>query len=451
MLAFSRGAVGPVLSGVLVLGGAAPGCGGETDLQPGRSSTGGSARANPDPEGAGGTATGGLATSGAAGSGNVPSASGGAVTTGGVAGIGGVTGGATTGFGGTAAACSYHDMFTTTTPAVLELVVDASASMGKQAYPTDPANLATKLDEVKRILPAMLASFPSDWAVGLELSSYSGTGCYRAAQAVAIGPLAANLAAIDLALASATAQGYAPTAAAWQFGLAQAEAYNDPNYSSSPRAVVLFTDGVPTAANDGCAVSAPISQAEYDGFVAEVTLQRQTPGPVVKTFVVGIPGSNDPQGASYDPMFELSLLAIAGGTAPAGCTPFTGVPSGNRVNPRGTYCHFDMTANGDVAAGLSQALQSNRSQPVSCSFSIPPVPGGRDTRNLQVVYGSSSEQPRPLSRASGSACKDGQWYATALDASGFVTALELCPDTCQALAADPSAQIGISLGCYPLP
>jgi hypothetical protein len=63
----------------------------------------------------------------------------------------------------------------------------------------------------------------------------------------------------------------------------------------------------------------PFAEDEHDAWISQAT----TPGPAgaVKTYVIGLPGSDDPEGAVFDPLHMLSRLAVAGGTGALGCTP----------------------------------------------------------------------------------------------------------------------------------
>jgi len=100
-------------------------------------------------------------------------------------------------------------------------------------------------------------------------------------------------------------------------------------YELSPKYIVLITDGVPTIDRDGRTIHGNgISQAEGGAAAG------------IKTFVMGVVGSDNPQGAPYDPLYMLSKLAVAGGTSASGCVPSSGVPEASSVNPRGTYCHL---------------------------------------------------------------------------------------------------------------
>jgi hypothetical protein len=331
-------------------------------------------------------------------------------------------------------------------------VIDVTGSMSEDAYPNDANNNATKIAELKRVLPPVFAGFPSDWAVGIEFFNYrQGSGCYAAAQAVAIAPLSTNLNAINIAVANVTAQNYTPTYAAWLFGLQRVQAFSDPLYARSPRSIVLITDGVPTVTNDGCTVRAPIPQSEYDALINQVMANGMGSTPPIKTYVIGVLGSQDPQGATYDPMYQLSLLAIAGGTGVSGCTPVSGVPATNNVSPRGTYCHFDLTSNPDFATGLQTALASIGGGQISCTYTVPSAPtDGRvfDLKNITLTYTPSSGISRDLVKAPDASCVGGQWYVSQTDPiSGNPSELQLCPDTCAAASGDPGAQVTVTFVC----
>jgi hypothetical protein len=199
-------------------------------------------------------------------------------------------------------------------PAALEFVVDATTSMDVQIPST---NGQSKWAVLQTALPQAFAALPAGWAVGLTFYCRSGS-CYQGVEDVPIAPLDGNQqAALANAIQARNTCQYTPSQAAWTFGLDAIL-----NTASANRYVVLVTDGVPTVNSDGCTLgsgNSSISLAEYDQFIATVASLTTATGS--KTFVVGVPGSEDPQGAPYDPMHELSLLAQAGGTALAGCTP----------------------------------------------------------------------------------------------------------------------------------
>ncbi len=364
------------------------------------------------------------------------------------------TGGAGSGMGGFlggAGTCESISSQGQLVPPVLEFVVDITGSMDDDAYP-GTNNSATKWEEMQRVLPDAIGSLPSEWAVGITFYNFSMTardGCFAGEQAVDIAPLdAGQVSNIDSAIQSQRPQDYTPTMAAWRFGLAQLEAWNAPAaYAQSPRYIVLITDGVPTVTNDGCEVDNPISQSEYDALVSNVAAEGAAAN--VQTFVVGVLGSEDPQGATYDPIYMLSQLAIAGGTEqPPGCVPTSGTVNRNSVSPRGTYCHFDMTSNPDFAGGLTIALGSIASQVESCSYTVPTPAAGLiiDPNGIAVTLYSGGGAATLLNRASSAACADGDWYVSA-ETSGFPTQIDLCPGTCDLTLNDPNTAVEITFTC----
>jgi hypothetical protein len=323
-------------------------------------------------------------------------------------------------------------------PPVWEFVIDTAGSMNEPAYP-NTSNPATKWQELERLLPSMFAALPSDWAVGVSYFNQPEGGCYAPAQAVPIGTLTpAQRASIDDSLANQTVQGTTPTLGAGRFGLQQITTFNDPDYDA--RYIVLVTDGVPTATGDGCNATGPMSQDQYDSLVS--TIANEGNAANVRTFVVGVPGSQDPQGSSYDPLFMLSRLALGGGTPrPPDCIPVAGLPNGQDVSPRGHYCHIDLT--NEPVSGVE--LAQNFAGVPFCTFTIAQPPSGQSPIiDAEVVYTPNDMVPRTLTRAMDSSCADGQWYFSALDSSGNPTELDLCPSACDKLKAEPGAGIAIS-------
>ena len=329
-------------------------------------------------------------------------------------------------------------------PAVVEFVVDTTSSMTETAPSTGGQ---TKWAVLQDVLPDALAGLPAEWAIGLEF--YCGGGnnnCFVGQQDV---PIAVHDATQQDALANAIQSRntctYTPTQTAWTFGL------NSILNTSGSRYIVLMTDGVPTVNADGCTLgggaSRPfIGQAEYDGFVEAV--RTQTAGTNVKTFVVGVPGSEDPQGAPYDPMYELSLLAAAGETAQAGCTAVSGTSNGTEVNPRGTYCHYDMTQAADFASGLTSTINTIAGGIVSCDYTVPPAPVGQviDTNRVNMIYNDNAGNGTfYLILPNGDPSCDRGWQYT--DATR--TAIHICDITCQLVQANPAARITLMFGCAP--
>ena len=163
--------------------------------------------------------------------------------------------------------------------------------------------------------------------------------------------------------------------------------------------------------------NAPLIQA-----VADANTMRG-----IKTFVIGSPGSEPARGA-------LSQMATQGGTAPPGCSD---------MGPN--YCHFDMTTAPDLSAALNEAFKAITGSVITCNYTIPPPSNGMvvDPKLVNVTFTSSSgsntiaKDPDPP----GGACNQGWQY------NANSTQIQLCPDTCNLVKADPNAKIEVVLGC----
>ncbi len=323
-------------------------------------------------------------------------------------------------------------------PAVLEFQVDVTGSMGEQAASTGGRS---KWAVMQTALPQALSSLPNTWAVGLSFFNRP-SGCYRGRQAVPIAPLTQQqLTALDNAIQGRNADGYTPTEAAYMFALGQLQAYSGNN-----KYMVLVTDGVPTVDSDGCTLgSGPqntITAAEYDHLIN--TVQTQTTATGVKTFVVGVPGSEDPQGADYDPMYQLSRVAQAGGTQQANCTPASGTSDGNRVNPRGTYCHYDMTQTTDFASGLINTIGTIATGIVSCDYQVPAAPAGQiiDPSRVNMVYDDGAGNSYLVLPNTSANCDRGWQYTDSTN-----SAIHVCQITCDLIQANSQASITLTFGC----
>jgi hypothetical protein len=426
---------------VALLIGAAVGCGGDitNDGRAGASGGGMTRGGSPSALAAGGTAA---TTGGWPGSGGAPA-------TGGV----GPTGGAAEPCGvvvpGHGVEC----------PPVYEFVVDISESMTEQAYPgtTDPAS---KWDELRRALRGLWEMMPADWGIGVtyfnltDLASGTPT-CFEGQTDVPVAPITtAHQSAINDSLDSITVSsspsrlgGYAPLQAAWRYALSEVtRAYPPPFCADAARIIVLVTDGVPGVLSDGCTIQQPISQAEYDAFIE--TLRSESEPAAVWTIVVGVPGSQDGQGADFDPRYYLSLLADAGRTGRPGCTPVPGTLQGDGTYQNGTYCHVDLAQNPSSLASIADYI-SYTGGPRPCSLMSPAVPeDGRvyDYGNMQATYTLTG---RRLTQSTDS-CQTGDWYIEWLyDADGtpYVDFVTLCANTCEQWLNDGVPTIEFAISC----
>jgi hypothetical protein len=344
------------------------------------------------------------------------------------------------------------------TPPAFEFVVDIGESMTEKAYPgaTDPTS---KWDALSGSLRGLLQSAGLAWVVGVEYfnlivpSSPPATPvCFQGQPAVPIALMTdAQKAAMTASIDSITTGGapwqlggYAPTLAAWRHALSEvAEAVRPEAY----HAIVLMTDGVPTVRNDGCTIEQPISRSEYDAFIDIVRSEGEAAN--VKTFVVGVPGSQDAQGADYDPRFYLSNLAIAGGTAPFGCTSSPGTLETDGTYQNGFYCHLDLAENPNAMARLFESFGSD-GEPPSCSPTFPPLPSdGRvyDYSSMEVSYTPTGATARTRLTQFPDGCQTGGGYVWGLETDPARVTISLCQDACSAWLADGAPVIQIALGC----
>jgi hypothetical protein len=356
----------------------------------------------------------------------------------------GVSGAAPT--GGSGGSCVDVSASATPRPAVLEFQIDTTNSMTRTTTTTGGA---TKWVATQNALKAALPSLPQEWLVGISFFNKPANVCYTGTQAVDIAPLSQNLNAIISAINGITldpnTSTWTPTFKAWQFAYdylttqwpARAQ------YARNDKYIIFLTDGIPTVERTGCTVgtscpNACVSQDEYDYAVNTIAATGVTQA---RSYFIGVPGSEEQQGAPYDPRVMLSRLAIAGGTAPAGCTEQTAAA--------GNYCHIDLTGNANFATALAQAIQAIAQQVISCTYKVPPPPDGRiiDPLKIAITYTTGGGQARDLRRATDSSCTDGQWYVSAVDASGTPTDLALCADSCDTVSGDSGASVLVTFAC----
>lgn len=346
--------------------------------------------------------------------------------------------------------CTVKSVRAVLTPPAIEFQVDITNSMTQT---TTTTNGMTKWEATQAALANVLPKLPQDWLVGITFFNKPAPkdgGCYQGTQAVDIAPLAGNqselLRAINAIALSPNVDTWTPTLNAWMFAFdyitgqwpARAQ------YANSHKYIVLMTDGVPTVDRDGCTSGkacqvACIAQSEYDYFVSYIQSLGVPNG--VKTFFIGVPGSESAQGAPYDPRTMLSQMAIAGGSAPAGCVPNAST---------GQYCHIDLTQAADMSSALSSAIEYTVGDQIkpTCDFDIPKATDASTYINLAYTtvdfLPAENATPQRLQRASGADCSDGQYY---YNDPAKPTQLKLCPTACDALGATTTGSVQINFEC----
>jgi hypothetical protein len=146
----------------------------------------------------------------------------------------------------------------------------------------------------------------------------------------------------------------------------------------------------------------------------------------VRTFVIGVPGSEDAREF-------LSGLAEAGGTVRSvDCSYGPTSTDGD--------CHFDMTTSTSFSSDLIRSLSEINAEVLSCSFSIPETTGGA-TVDLTRVNVSLNGQSIPFVASQSCNAQADGWQYTPGNAS-----IRLCGTAC-AKAQRLGSDVSIVLGC----
>lgn len=316
--------------------------------------------------------------------------------------------------------CSQSQTTITRTPVVIEFLLDESSSMsdnGKWDAATqalqaafddmhttaDPATFigmmrfGSMVDH--QVKPKIMTSDPDDaqyTALGDALSDTNGGGTETFA---------------GLTAAWKVVDGFKPPAAA---GL---------DTTDMKRIVVIMTDGVPSGGSD--------EQQQCISGAADQMALTPPAGPV-NTFAVGIGPfpTDDPN--DYDPTF-MGNLAVAGGTAPAGCDPTATDPS--------AICHFQVTPGGDVDATKQQlldAIDKIRALSASCDFGFT-ITGNADLNNINVTITDKDGNVQSIAKD-----PDNGWT---FDDDTHPTKVILHGDACSASNGTVSGRVDVTLGC----
>jgi hypothetical protein len=247
-------------------------------------------------------------------------------------------------------------------------------------------------------------------AVGLGLFSPNRGGnnnaeCVAATYAtpvVPIAPLPGNAAAFTAAVNATMPAGDTPTTPALQGALDYARAYTMAQMGQRTAAVVLVTDGLPSANNCNPRPTIPAA--------AMAAMNAFNGTPQIKTFVIGM-------GATA----SLEEIALAGS---------------------GGMTHFIPTA-GDVVGTLTAALTSISGM-VTCSYAIPP--GSNPALvNVQITVGQTG-MPTDIGKVTDlAACgPPGGWY---YDNNITPTQIVLCPQTCDPVQMTADSGVEVLYGC----
>ncbi len=324
-------------------------------------------------------------------------------------------------------------------PPVVQLVVDVSQSMGTAAPGEPMVGGNSRWDLARPALLAALDALPAQIAVGLQLFPTSdppgspGTPaggvqeeCVGEAGRVPIAPLGDAGSAHRQALATAMNQ------TALYYGTPTHDAYHNALEDGlkqwtgpGDKFMLLVTDGAPTQLI-GCGELGMSQMAVgLEPILAEVTA---TAADGIRTFVIGSPGSEE--GAAGDMRSFLSEMAQVGGTGPMGC-----------LNDGPNYCHFDMTQSTDFSTALAEGLAEIADQVAStCNFAAP-EDDSTDLSEVSVILEKSDGSASlVIVDADGDCATEGWFWNSAGE-------IELCPQSCELVKADPGSSVSVSLGC----
>jgi len=313
-------------------------------------------------------------------------------------------------------------------PAVLELVVDVSASMRDPA----PGGGGTKWDVTQRALIQALEKIPASVAVGLQLfptsdarNGRSNPGCVDASGNVPIEPLgpfgSSQRALLEDLLRRATLRLGTPTHDAFEFALEQGLG----TYQGiGQRFMLVITDGAPTQLQ-GCGVLNGAESVATDPIVESIA---EAAALGVRTFIIGSPGSEVSPSGDMRPW--LSEAAFEGGTPLVGCS----------LNGP-DFCHLDMTEAPDFSAALTQGLGSITAQVGNgCTFDVPSDEDiNRAATSLIIEWGFG--QADLILNTGNEPCSGDGW---SWNSSGQV---QLCDATCSRVNLTAGARVSVSFDC----
>lgn len=338
------------------------------------------------------------------------------------------------------AACSQWTADSTPDPALLMLVVDVSGSM-TFADPTSN-DMVSKWGVERPILSSTIDGFPQSLGVGVlyypdkptppSMTMRPASACINVDAMIPVDYLGMKGSrqryVIQQSLASTepTTQEGTPTLDAYLVALQELGSTT----LGGSRSILLITDGQPTFA-EGCVGTGNFDVPVDETPIIDAISQAKRAG--ISTFVIGSPGSEQGAVTGEDARPWLSRAAQAGGTARPGCS-----------NDGPVYCHFDMVAEPNFGAGLTEALNEIGGSLSRCDMPLPsPPPGQRlDPNQVNVVLTSDGRESL-VSRDDSSACATGEGWQYGADRSSIT----LCEKTCERVRADEGAKIEVLVGC----
>lgn len=321
-------------------------------------------------------------------------------------------------------ACAGQSAGAESAPTVLSLLVDTSGSMDEDA----PGARGSKWTVTRSAVLEALTDMPEDTSVGVifypNVPNNNTQPCIQRRTAVDIAELAGNGSQqrqrITRAFQRQSPEGGTPTHDAYEYALSDMSG----SAASGERFIVLITDGIPTYSL-GCVGDGQADNAvDSTPLVAAASAAAQRG---VRTFVIGSPGSEEARGS-------LSRMAEAGGTGAAGCS---------HQGPN--FCHFDMTRERDLGAGLTNALGIIAGVALGCRYTVPQPPDGAtlDPAKVNVLFRPPGGAEELIGQSLDDRCSEGWQY------TDNQSQIRLCASTCERVQASEGS-LTLQFGCSTL-
>jgi hypothetical protein len=321
-------------------------------------------------------------------------------------------------------ACAGQSAGAESAPSVLSLLVDTSGSMDDDA----PGARGSKWTVTRSAVLEALGDMPEDTSVGVifypNVPNNNMQPCIQRETAVSIAELAGNNSQqrqrISRAFQRQSPEGGTPTHDAYEYALSDVSGAA----AVGERFIVLITDGIPTYSL-GCEGDGQANNPVDSTPLVDAARAAATTG--VRTFVIGSPGSEDARGS-------LSRMAEAGGTAGAGCS---------HQGPN--YCHFDMTRERDLGAGLTNALGIIAGVALGCRYAVPQAPDGAmlDPGKVNVLFSPPGGAEELIGQSLEGNCSEGWQY------TDNQSQIRLCANTCERVQASEGS-LSLQFGCATL-
>jgi hypothetical protein len=387
--------------------------------------------------GVGGSGVGGTGEGGTLGEGGATGAAGGTSSQGGI----GIFASGGSSSGGMPPACAATEQVATLAPVNIVIMLDKSGSMGNGSSATSPQNYDIRWAPVKA---GMIAFFEGANSVGVSASlSYfpangdMATTCGNnyTTPNVSLTPLEDPTRLIT-SLNATEPSGGTPTLSAMYGATTYAKKLMNDN-PGSKSAVLLVTDGEPAIYvtedettgdlnGDGQIVNyidpncvpAALQSTTLQNIIpdiAQVVSSAATNEPMVPTYVVGI-------GFGLD---SLSAIATAGGTD--------------------MILSDNATDSDAITATIVGVLEAIRGEMFACAFAVAEMTD-IDFDRVNVNFVHSDNTVEQLIRSD--TCSTAGWYYDVAPGPDVTpTKIQLCPQTCEAVKADPDSELRLNLGC----